>query len=188
MGSGMLVRINPETSSFGPNKGHSRKDATASRHLSLRLHDQSVAMLKRQRPVSPMLYPIDCTMEAHEAPEDLYEPDLKRRRYFTPSEADKSPWRDAIADEVDAESGHGDGSSKRRSESRYGEVREWQSHAGEYKTVNILLHDLHAEQRHRAIFASPSTAYSSFGSDATSSAVPEAASKKNLKSLFCSTL
>ena len=106
---------------------------------------------------------MDCTLEAKEAVEDLYEPDRKRRRYFTPSETDKSSWRNVSGEEVDAESAGGAESPEQTPRGRYEGVHEWQRRAGEYKSANILLHDLHAQQRHRMIFASPPATYVPFG-------------------------
>lgn len=113
-------------------------------------------MLKRQRPASPIPLQWDAVEAEKGLPDDLFEPMSKRRRYFAP------PGIDSHADEHSStgypdDSTQAEGSSNAaRREARSG-IHEWQKDAGEYRHANSLLHDLHAEQRHRLIFSSSST-------------------------------
>lgn len=94
------------------------------------------------------------TVEADVAPGDLYEPDRKRRRYFTASNLDKSSWMDlADGDQWDGEADDVEDRPRKRREGYASGANEWRQQAGQYKDANTLLHDLHAEQRHRMIFA-----------------------------------
>ncbi|TCD70037.1 hypothetical protein EIP91_005018 [Steccherinum ochraceum] len=106
-------------------------------------------MLKRQRPSSPISFPDEDTMGAA----DLYEPDNKRRRYFAPHSYSTHQKRE-VTHMYDSDSEDGDGAETGRREYFAGK-REWQVAAGTYKDANSLLHDLHAEQRHRALFTTP---------------------------------
>ncbi|KAI0803050.1 hypothetical protein BC629DRAFT_1591148 [Irpex lacteus] len=111
-------------------------------------------MLKRQRTSSPIPWPMEQTVEADVAPGDLYEPDRKRRRYFTASNLDKSLWMDlADGDQWDGEVDDAEDRPRKRREGYASGANEWRQQAGQYKDANTLLHDLHAEQRHRMIFA-----------------------------------
>lgn len=114
-------------------------------------------MLKRQRGSSPISFTPEPTLEADVAPTDLYEPDAKRRRYFAPSRPGESG--DGTYEEDDAESSDGmrtPGAKRQEFREGRGRGKEWQKDAGEYGDANSLLHDLHAEQRHRVIFSSSS--------------------------------
>ena len=135
-------------------------------------------MLKRQRTSSPIPWSVEPTVEADAAPGDLYEPSRKRRRYFTTANLDKSLWTGsdndtALEGELEvSEDKHG-----KRVERAANGVREWEQQAGQYKDANILLHDLHAEQRHRMLFAigsSPhSTSYASSSHMAAQGSIPD---------------
>ncbi|KAI0343896.1 hypothetical protein BDW22DRAFT_1355116 [Trametopsis cervina] len=114
-------------------------------------------MLKRQRPSSPTPWSMDHTVEADIPPGDLYEPNRKRRRYFTTSDSDKSSWMDSFNSEGDGDSEDGGEPSRKKKDAHSRGLSGWQQHAGEYRDANSLLHDLHAEQRHRMIFAGPSS-------------------------------
>ncbi len=105
------------------------------------------AMIKRQRGSSPIPFPSDPTHEADVAATDLYEPDAKRRRYFAPIH--HGNWQGHQgADSVDADSG----------DEVEAPVHDWRQRRprdnGEYGKANQILHDLHAEQRHRLLFTS----------------------------------
>ena len=102
-------------------------------------------MLKRQRPPSPISLP-----DEDVGPTDLYEPDNKRRRYFAPQRFTSQDKKDRFQVD-DADSDDGDSGASGRKEYFNGK-REWHVAAGVYKDANSLLHDLHAEQRHRALF------------------------------------
>jgi hypothetical protein len=110
-------------------------------------------MLKRQRASSPTPWTIEPTFEAEIAPGDLYEPDHKRRRYFTPSHLDKSLFSETTGYDSDSNLGAFHALPLRRAAGYSRGASEWQQHAGEYRDANTLLHDLHAEQRHRTIFS-----------------------------------
>ncbi|KAF7789864.1 hypothetical protein EIP86_000812 [Pleurotus ostreatoroseus] len=104
-------------------------------------------MLKRQRGSSPIPYPVEPTQEADVGATDLYEPDVKRRRYFAP--VHDGSWR---SDEG-GDSADGDSADEAESLNReWGRGRERPRDIGEYGKANRLLHDLHAEQRHRMLF------------------------------------
>lgn len=104
-------------------------------------------MLKRQRPSSPVFFPD----EVDTAATDLYEPDSKRRRYFA-SPSFPSVGKQGVAQANDADSDDGDERENAWSE-HSARKPEWHMAAGAYKDANTLLHDLHAEQRHRALFS-----------------------------------
>lgn len=111
-------------------------------------HSTPGNMLKRQRPSSPISFPEEDTVAA-----DLYEPDSKRRRYFAPYASTSQTKRDSTyLSDNDSEDGEGRESKRREV---FSGKREWHAAAGVYKDANTLLHDLHAEQRHRTLFASP---------------------------------
>jgi len=110
-------------------------------------HSSSTKMLKRQRPSSPISFPDEDT-----TPADLYEPDSKRRRYFGPPTTAQQKRERNHDHEEDSEDN--DGGESGRGEYFIGK-REWSLAAGVYKDANSLLHDLHAEQRHRALFSTP---------------------------------
>ncbi|EKM60889.1 uncharacterized protein PHACADRAFT_190016 [Phanerochaete carnosa HHB-10118-sp] len=111
-------------------------------------------MLKRQRLPSPLPLQWDAVEDEKNLPEDLLEPMSKRRRYFaTGSYAEEQSDAECQGDTPRTEYG----SEAIRREVHAG-AREWRKDAGEYKHANSLLHDLHAEQRHRLIFsATPSS-------------------------------
>ena len=112
-------------------------------------------MLKRPRGSSPSPPMPDPTVEADVAPYDLYEPDAKRRRYFAPARYGHRSRDEEEEGEDDAELSDGPRASSSRHEETKARRREWQLEAGEYRDANSLLHDLHAEQRHRLLFSSP---------------------------------
>ncbi|GJE85942.1 hypothetical protein PsYK624_020220 [Phanerochaete sordida] len=109
-------------------------------------------MLKRQRPASPLPLQWDVTEDDKTLPEGLFEPMSKRRRYFEPSRTGSYAEEQNDAEEQEDASRSESSSHAIRREPHSG-VREWQKDAGEYKRANSLLHDLHAEQRHRLIFS-----------------------------------
>lgn len=121
-------------------------------------------MLKRQRPSSPIPHPMEHTVEADVAPGDLYQPDRKRRRYFTTSHLDKSPWTCTAQEVVNVELEDDIHVPSERREGHCRGTKEWQQQAGEYSAANTLLHDLHAQQRHRQIFAAPPLAHTGHAS------------------------
>lgn len=104
-------------------------------------------MLKRQRPSSPI--PGTPVADEKQLPDDLYEPMCKRRRFYAPSGPD-----DVVSGEQHDDEQHDVDSMYIR---KYGphnvQGEGWHKGAGEYKNANILLHDLHAEQRHRVLFS-----------------------------------
>lgn len=100
---------------------------------------------------------------------DLVQP--KRRRFHSPP--DPGPSRNQLKrkrdedndeDDADADDGEEDvveidvASLKRRRENEstaqdaFKRSQDWSQAAGVYKDTNVLLHDLHAEQRHRHLF------------------------------------
>ena len=116
---------------------------------SQRSHHLTHAMLKRQRPLSPS--PLSPETSLEDVHSDVYQPDSKRRKYFGPSRSSET--RPRGCDEptaYDSENEVDDG----REEYFVGR-REWQTAAGVYKDANILLHDLHAQHRHRMLFNTP---------------------------------
>ncbi|KAH9937489.1 uncharacterized protein B0H18DRAFT_199609 [Fomitopsis serialis] len=112
-------------------------------------------MLKRQRPSSP----IPMAAEAPFAAEPLIDIDIaervaKRARHFAPLPRGYVQKNNVVAGpDTDGEE---DQEDEGRSEYTRGQTK-WQEQAGLYKNANTLLHDLHAEQRHRQLFtAGPS--------------------------------
>ncbi len=84
---------------------------------------------------------------------------VKRMRHFPPPQTQfrapdkgKSPWRGGESD------GEEDVDVDEQAPGRSASSEHYQrlQHAGEYKHVNTLLHDLHAEQRHRMLFSTTS--------------------------------
>lgn len=125
-------------------------------------------MLKRQRPASPIPAPWDGVEEEKNLPEDLYEPMSKRRRYFTsssPSFASQETFTEHQHEQDDISSSNAASSSWHPEHGSRKGIREWQKDAGEYKSANTLLHDLHAEQQHRIIFSTSATTPSTTHSD-----------------------
>ncbi|KAH9949023.1 hypothetical protein B0H21DRAFT_538675 [Amylocystis lapponica] len=110
-------------------------------------------MLKRQRPSSP-LPSADIPLVPIEPSLDVYERVVKRRRQFAPPRGSRHGG--GVGGTSDDDEEDVPGSPEGRSEYTRGTTR-WQEEAGLYKTANTLLHDLHAEQRHRAIFSSHSS-------------------------------
>ncbi|KAH8100555.1 hypothetical protein BXZ70DRAFT_937813 [Cristinia sonorae] len=109
-------------------------------------------MLKRQRPASPISFLEDDTVAAN-----IYEPDNKRRRYFAPHSHTSKQKQDGVhPNDTDEEDGEGSESGRRE---YYGN-REWHAAAGVYKDANSLLHELHAEQRHRVLFSPHASSFS----------------------------
>lgn len=113
-------------------------------------------MLKRQRPTSP-IPSLPSLPGGQELPFESYERVAKRRRQFahrgrTPGNPydDGEDYQDEGEDDTEADGGR----------SEYREVRSrWQEQAGMYKQANTLLHDLHAEQRHRILFSPSSSSH-----------------------------
>ena len=113
-------------------------------------------MLKRQRPSSPPPPAAEALLAAEPSVDlDISERVAKRTRHFAPlrrscvQKGDVVVGSDTDGEEDQVEEGW--------SEYSRGQT-EWQEQAGLYKTANTLLHDLHAEQRHRQLFsAKPST-------------------------------
>lgn len=111
-------------------------------------------MLKRQRPSSP-IPSSDCPVAERAIDVDILERLTKRRRHFAPprytsTTKNAQDSQDSSDDEEDREESPGSSSFARG-------LPHWQAEAGVYKAANTLLHDLHAEQRHRLIFSPPST-------------------------------
>ena len=109
-------------------------------------------MLKRQRS-TPSFVPD--TYVPQEPSIDMFERVAKRRRHFAPPQVQatnkgKSPWwiRDSDGEEDVEDDEQTPGCSM---PSEHAQRLE---HAGEYRHANSLLHDLHAEQRHRMLFSS----------------------------------
>ncbi|CAL1696531.1 unnamed protein product [Somion occarium] len=119
-------------------------------------------MSKRQRPSSPIPISPETQLEDETSSGNVYEPDTKRRRYFAPiTPGDRQSTSDG-GDEYDSEDSElreGQSNSRRK---YLGGLREWQADAGVYKDANILLHDLHAEQRHRMLFSTTSSTSTAF--------------------------
>lgn len=111
-------------------------------------------MSKRQRPSSPIPIPPETQVEDESNCGEAYEPSSKRRRYFAPATPGDFQSRSAGEeyDSEDSESREGRSSLDRRRGSSTGR-RDW----GVYKDANSLLHDLHAEQRHRMLFSTTRT-------------------------------
>ncbi|KAK7694439.1 hypothetical protein QCA50_001625 [Cerrena zonata] len=114
-------------------------------------------MSKRQRPSSPIPVPPETRVEDESS--EAYEPSSKRRRYFAPAASGdhQSPPAGEEYDSEDSEAREGYTDAGGRRGYSAGR-REWQAKAGVYKDANSLLHDLHAEQRHRILFSTPSMA------------------------------
>ncbi|KAI0762779.1 hypothetical protein C8Q74DRAFT_1371767 [Fomes fomentarius] len=107
-------------------------------------------MLKRQRSV-PSFVP-DPYPPADPAIEMFEERVAKRRRHAQSTDKGKTPWLPGESDgEEDVEY-----SEQATGRSAPSEHARRLGQAGEYKHVNTLLHDLHAEQRHRMLFSSSS--------------------------------
>lgn len=119
-------------------------------------------MLKRQRASSPS--PL-AQATATEVPLISSDPSssehgAKRRKILVPPLDERGPWPVPLEDEADEDDIMEDGPSNpwaTTSEPSLGG-------AGEYKAVNSLLHDLHAEQQHRRLMPSSSLSSSSLGS------------------------
>ncbi|TBU64857.1 hypothetical protein BD310DRAFT_1034543 [Dichomitus squalens] len=112
-------------------------------------------MLKRQRS-TPSFVP-DAYFPQEPA-FDMSERVAKRRRQFEPpqfqaTDKGKAPWRGGDSDEEEDVEGDEQTVAARSAPSEHAQRL---AHAGEYKHVNSLLHDLHAEQRHRVLFSSTS--------------------------------
>lgn len=108
------------------------------------------SMLKRQRSV-PSFVP-DPYPPTDPAIEMFEERVAKRRRHAQSTDKGKTPWLPGESDgEEDAEY-----SEQATGRSAPSEQARRLGQAGEYKHVNTLLHDLHAEQRHRMLFSSSS--------------------------------
>lgn len=113
-------------------------------------------MLKRQRSI-PSFVPVPDPYPTADPAIDMFEERVaKRRRQFAPPhiqsvDKGKAPWRGGESDgEEDVEK---DEQAGRLASSEQAQRIE---QAGEYKNVNTLLHDLHAEQRHRLLFSTSS--------------------------------
>ncbi|PCH33444.1 hypothetical protein WOLCODRAFT_135141 [Wolfiporia cocos MD-104 SS10] len=104
-------------------------------------------MLKRQRQPSP--FPASDAPMAPEPTLDIdYERVAKRRRQLAPpNHSGFSPGSEhERAESADEETDLEETEDRRRAR--------WHADAGLYKAANTLLHDLHAEQRHRLVFSS----------------------------------
>lgn len=128
-------------------------------------------MSKRQRPSSPIPIPPETQVEDESS--EAYEPSSKRRRYFaptTPGDHQSPPAREEYdSEDSETKEGYADVNGRRGYSTGR---REWQAKAGVYKDANSLLHDLHAEQRHRILFSTPSTMTSPGAMSAHSYAYP----------------
>ncbi|OSD06011.1 hypothetical protein PYCCODRAFT_1464693 [Trametes coccinea BRFM310] len=108
-------------------------------------------MLKRRRS-SPSFVPDSPYDATPESAKDVFERVAKRRRPFAHTRdqgnaQERGSW---TVDDTDGEEDvEGDDDSPERSE----QAARLQQ-AGDYRHVNSLLHDLHAEQRHRMLFSS----------------------------------
>ncbi|GBE78148.1 hypothetical protein SCP_0110310 [Sparassis crispa] len=111
-------------------------------------------MLKRQRAPSPLP---DFPQVSHEVALDVHERVVKRRRHLAPPS--NGPRGSAINGGEEEEDDEDDQTwllDEGRPEYSRG-ISRWQEEAGLYKAANTLLHDLHAEQRHRMTFSSSSS-------------------------------
>ncbi|CDO72432.1 hypothetical protein BN946_scf184977.g132 [Trametes cinnabarina] len=110
-------------------------------------------MLKRRRS-SPSLVADSPYAATPEPTMDVFERVAKRRRPFTRSQGQErqggSSWRYDDTDGEEDVDGDDVSAGQEEHSSQDGRLH----HAGEYRRVNSLLHDLHAEQRHRMIFSS----------------------------------
>ncbi|EPT04141.1 hypothetical protein FOMPIDRAFT_1046019 [Fomitopsis schrenkii] len=113
-------------------------------------------MLKRQRPSSPLPIAAEVPLAVESFVDiDILERVAKRTRHFA-SLRRSCTQKGGVVEGHDTD-GEEDQEEEGRSEYTRGQTR-WQEQAGVYKTANTLLHDLHAEQRHRQLFAArPST-------------------------------
>ncbi|KAI0639195.1 hypothetical protein C8Q77DRAFT_1080040 [Trametes polyzona] len=113
-------------------------------------------MLKRQRSTPSFVPDAPCVLPPADLAIDAFERVAKRRRQIAPLPNRSTPndanlWRfDDTDGEEDVE---GDEHAADRPEAS--EQAQRMEQAGEYRNVNTLLHDLHAEQRHRILFSSP---------------------------------
>ncbi|KAI0336033.1 hypothetical protein GY45DRAFT_1430212 [Cubamyces sp. BRFM 1775] len=110
-------------------------------------------MLKRQRS-SPSFVPESPYAATPEPAIDVFERVAKRRRQFAPP-LDRTSHNSWAMDDTDGEEDvEGEESSAGRQATSDPERGQRMNQAGEYRNVNSLLHDLHAEQRHRMLFSS----------------------------------
>ena len=108
-------------------------------------------MLKRQRS-SPSF-----SQDAYASPEppiDVYERIVKRRRQAAPPNVHNMDKGKAVWRRGDSEGESDVDDAEECVERAQSEQAQRLEQAGEYKNVNTLLHDLHAEQRHRMLFSS----------------------------------
>ncbi|KAH9835752.1 uncharacterized protein C8Q71DRAFT_858601 [Rhodofomes roseus] len=109
-------------------------------------------MLKRQRPSSPIPMAAEAPLAAEPPFDiDLAERVAKRARHFAPLRRSSYAQKNAVVLGPDTD-GEEEQEDDGRSEYTRGQTQ-WQEKAGLYKNANTLLHDLHAEQRHRHLFA-----------------------------------
>ena len=110
-------------------------------------------MLKRQRSI-PSFVPDPPYAATPESSIDVFERVAKRRRHFAPP-SDRPSHSSWTMDDTDGEEDV-DGEEHRASRQGNSDPEQGQrlNQAGEYRNVNSLLHDLHAEQRHRMLFSS----------------------------------
>ncbi|KAI0824135.1 hypothetical protein BC628DRAFT_444499 [Trametes gibbosa] len=111
-------------------------------------------MLKRQRSTPSFIQDAPFAAAADPAT-DAFERAAKRRRQIAPLRrraAAHGGWSWPAEDTDGEEDVVGDERAPDRLESS--EQAQRLEHAGDYRNVNTLLHDLHAEQRHRMLFSS----------------------------------
>ncbi|KAI0670110.1 hypothetical protein C8Q78DRAFT_1080007 [Trametes maxima] len=111
-------------------------------------------MLKRRRS-SPSFVPESPYVAAPDPAIDAFERVVKRRRHITPHDhsvvyGHEVRHGDDTDGEEDVEGDKHDGG-----QSHYPSGSHRLEQAGEYRSANTLLHDLHAEHRHRMLFSSP---------------------------------
>ncbi|KAI0651643.1 hypothetical protein C8Q79DRAFT_1004918 [Trametes meyenii] len=111
-------------------------------------------MLKRRRS-SPSFVPDSPYAAAPEPTIDVFERVVKRRRQVTPQDhfavyGKGAQYTDDTDGEEDIEGDKRDGG-----QSHYPQGSDRLEQAGEYRSANTLLHDLHAEHRHRMLFFLP---------------------------------
>ena len=146
--------------------------------LSLALPEPlfAIEMLKRQRASSPL--PL-AQATIPESPPISSDHGVKRRRIFAPSlDGPSRGWGGssvASGDEEDDDDTTMDGRTLTTRRNLHESSPE---SAGPYKIVNSLLHDLHAEQQHRRLVASPHPPSAPFSSHGWSSPVPLPVARK----------
>ena len=135
---------------------HSCSSSTLCNPITLSLPLLSVDMLKRQRPSSPLPMVAEAPLAAEPSVDiEMLERVAKRTRHCAPLRRSYVE-KNSVIRNYDTD-GEEDQEDEGRSEYTRGQAK-WQEQAGLYKTANTLLHDLHAEQRHRQLFSAKPSA------------------------------